>query len=102
MKEILGRKDFELKVEKEKGIVVVKFYKNDCPPCEMIQSSLENWEKENENIKFYGCEFKYRGNWNIAMRYKINAYPTILTFKNGIEVNRNIGTRLDKNSILYK
>lgn len=102
MKEILGRQDFELKVEKSKGVVVIKFYKNNCPPCETIQPLLEDWEKENEDIKFYGCEFGYRGNWNIAMRYKVNGYPTVLTFKNGIEVNRNIGTRLNKNNILRK
>lgn len=100
MKEILGRKDFEAKVEKSSGLVVVKFYKNDCGPCELIQPILEKWESEYENIKFYGCEFRYRGNWNINMHYKINVYPTILTFKNGCEINRNIGSKLNKDLIL--
>lgn len=102
MKEILGRRDFELKVENSKGIVVVEFYKNDCSPCELVQSTLESWEKEVRDVEFYGCEFRYRGNWNIAMKYKINGYPTILTFKDGVEVYRNVGTKLNKNSILYK
>lgn len=100
IEDIYGREDFEQKVLRSSHLCVVKFYKEDCYPCEVVEETLEKWKKEYRDIKFYKVEYRYRGNWNICMRYKVKYYPTVVTFKSGIVKNTAMGTRLNKNEVL--
>ena len=58
-----------------KDTAVVDFYATWCGPCKMFGPVFEDVDKEND----------------IARRYGVMTIPTVILFKNGEEVKRNIG-----------
>lgn len=68
--------------------VLVDFYADWCGPCRMLSPILDEVVEE-EKIKL--VKVNVDNHEDIAKRYGIMSIPTIILFKNGEEVNKNIG-----------
>ncbi len=78
-------KDFDKLIETD---AVVDFYATWCGPCKMFGPVFE--EVSNEfNINF--VKINVDNNADIARKYGVMSIPTIILFKDGIEVKRFTG-----------
>lgn len=76
---------FDKLIEKE---AVVDFYATWCGPCKMFGPVFEDVSLEND-INFVKVDVdKYS---EIARKYGVMTIPTVILFKDGVEVKRNIG-----------
>lgn len=78
-------KDFKSLIEKE---AIVDFYANWCGPCKMFSPIFEEEAKKNyiNFVKVNVDDFS-----DIAREYGVMTIPTVILFKDGKEVKRNIG-----------
>jgi len=67
------------------GIYLVDFYADWCGPCKMLGDVLENMEDINI-IKINVDEHQ-----EIARQFGVMSIPTMIVFKNGVEVQKQIG-----------
>lgn len=79
--------DFDKLIKNDK--VLVDFYADWCGPCRMISPIVEEIAKENNDLRVVKVNVD---NFEaIARKYGIMSIPTLIVFKNGEEVNKNIG-----------
>lgn len=71
-----------------KDIAVVDFYATWCGPCKMFGPVFEEVSNES-NINFVKVDVDKEN--DIARVYGVMTIPTVILFKNGEEVKRNIG-----------
>ena len=76
----------------EKGVVLVDFFATWCGPCKMLAPILENAEKEIAG-KAKICKLDVDEAGDIAQSFGIMSVPTMIIFKDGVEVERMIGLR---------
>lgn len=77
--------DFDKLIEKE---AVVDFYATWCGPCKMFGPVFEE-VATNMDINFVKIDVDK--NSDIAREYGVMTIPTVILFKDGKEVKRNIG-----------
>ena len=83
-------KNFKNEVIESNEICVVDFWAPWCGPCKMFGPIFENASKKYKNIKF--CKLNVDEDENeISNDFEVMSIPTIIVFKNGKEVKRNIG-----------
>ena len=71
--------------EIKEGVVLVDFYADWCGPCKMMGQVLETIEGINI-LKVNTDEFE-----ELSMKYGVMSIPTIILFKDGKEVAKNVG-----------
>ena len=76
--------------------VLVDFFAEWCGPCRMLSPIIDEVATE-QNIKV--VKVNVDNHEDIAKKYGIMSIPTIILFKNGEEVNKNIGL-LSKEDLL--
>jgi len=86
LKKIDNAKEFDKLVEK--GIWLVDFYATWCGPCKMLSPIVEDISKDYNVIKV-----DTDVNEELAMRYGIMSIPTLMVFKGGKVVSKEIGYR---------
>ena len=72
------------------GISLVKFGATWCGPCKGVASILQKAQPEFQDIKFE--EVDVDDNPDLTKIYKIKSVPTVIVFKDGVEVQRLVGT----------
>ena len=82
----IDAKDFENEVLKNEKMVVVDFFATWCGPCQMLMPVLE--EIASQTDKFEIVEIDVDKAQQLAMQYAIEAVPTMIIFKNGMEIDR--------------
>ncbi len=75
------------------GNVLVDFYANWCGPCKMLGPILEEVSDLIQIVKVDVDNFE-----EISKKYRVMSIPTIVLFKNGEEIKRNVGF-IDKNNL---
>ncbi len=85
----ISQDTFEKKVLNSKTFTIVEFGAEWCPPCYELAPTLEEIAKENSQIAIYSVNVDNED--NLTSRYRIQYLPTILFFKNGVEVERKVG-----------
>lgn len=73
-----------------KGLAIIDFWASWCGPCKMFSPIFEKVSKEFKNIKFCKLNVDYDKN-NICKKYGVMSIPTIILFKDGIEIKKNVG-----------
>ena len=71
------------------GLVIVDFFATWCGPCQMLAPILVEIDKMYEEVEVYKVDVDEHQ--DAAMRYGVNAMPTLVFFKEGQEVERQVG-----------
>jgi len=82
--------DFESVVLKSDIPVMVDFWAEWCGPCKMIAPLVEELSKEYEG-KAKMVKVDVDNNSAVAMKYGIRNIPTLLFFKNGQVIDKQVG-----------
>jgi thioredoxin 1 len=88
----LGNKNFKLALKKE--ILLVDFWAPWCGPCKMIAPTLNEIAETETDIVIGKVNVDH--NQDLAKKYKVRNIPTMLIFKNGVEVGRIVGVKTKK------
>ncbi len=78
-------KEENFKEEIQKDFVLVDFYADWCGPCKRMGEILESMEEINV-LKVNTDEHP-----KLAMEYGVMSIPTLILFKNGVEIKKQIG-----------
>ena len=70
-------------------LVLVDFYAVWCGPCKMMHSVIEELVKDNPEARI--IKVNVDNHEEIARAYAVMSIPTLLLFKNGEIVEKNIG-----------
>lgn len=92
MIEHLTAKNFDKQIENSKIPVMVDFWASWCGPCRSLAPILEEVDKAVSG-KALIAKVNVDEEQELAERFKIMSIPTIIIFKNGIEVKKIIGSQ---------
>ena len=89
--------NFEKEVLNSTGLVLVDFWADWCQPCVKMAPALENLAIElSEKVKI--CKVNVEEESSCSEMFNIRNLPTLIMFKDGIEIQRSIGF-MDKQKI---
>jgi thioredoxin 1 len=88
----LGNKNFKLALKKE--VLLVDFWAPWCGPCKMVAPTLNEIAETETDIIIGKVNVDH--NQDLAKKYKVRNIPTMLIFKNGVEVGRIVGVKTKK------
>ena len=91
MKE-LNEKNFEEKVLKTKGKILVDFNADWCGPCKMLKPILDELAKDH---KIYSVNVDE--NSDLASSYDVMSIPCLILFKDGKAIERSVGMTTKEN-----
>ncbi len=97
MVKVVNESNFDAEVVKASEVVLVDFYADWCGPCKMVAPILEEIDQENADIKV--CKVDVDASTALAQQFGISSIPTLIVFKNGELVVKNVGA-LPKDKIL--
>lgn len=69
--------------------VFVDFFAQWCGPCKMLAPSIEKLADEHKEVKVVKIDTDQIP--SLAMEYQVQSIPTLITFKNGQPVKREMG-----------
>ena len=75
--------------EIKEGIVLVDFYATWCGPCKMQSPIIDSLKEERSDIKVIKVDVDKEE--DVARTYGIMSIPTLMLFKDGKEVAKNVG-----------
>lgn len=77
-------------------IKVVDFWASWCGPCKMMAPTIEKLQKEFEsdsNVVIEKVNIEEEENMAMAKEARVNSIPTLVFYKDGVEVNRLTGLK---------
>lgn len=87
----VNNENFEKEVINSSIPVLADFNADWCGPCRMIRGVLEELAEESDSYKIVSINVDEED--ELAEKYDISSIPCLIVFKDGKEVNRNIGFR---------
>ncbi|HSO86287.1 MAG TPA: thioredoxin [Draconibacterium sp.] len=88
----LGNKNFKLALKKQ--VLLVDFWAPWCGPCKMVAPTLNEIAETETDLTIGKVNVDH--NQDLAKKYKVRNIPTMLIFKNGVEVGRIVGVKTKK------
>jgi thioredoxin 1 len=92
--------NFDELVKKSDKPVLVDFWAEWCGPCKMIGPLVEELSQEYDGKALIG-KLDVDSNPNVSMEFGIRSIPTLLFFKNGQVVDKQVGV-VPKNVLSQK
>lgn len=89
---VLGNKNFKTVIRR--GIVLVDFWAPWCGPCKMVAPVLNDIAESEENLII--AKLNVDQNQPLAQKFKVRNIPTLIMFKDGVEVHRFVGVKTKK------
>ncbi|MEZ5106257.1 MAG: thioredoxin [Draconibacterium sp.] len=89
---ILNNKNFKLAMKKE--VILVDFWAPWCGPCKLVAPILNDIAETQDDIAI--GKVNVDQNQALANKYKVRNIPTMVIFKNGVEVGRIVGVKTKK------
>jgi thioredoxin 1 len=87
-----NEENFDNEVLRADEPVLVDFWAEWCMPCRMLAPTIEKLANAYEGKVKFG-KVDTDSNRDIAMRYRIEAIPTVILFKGGQAVQRFVGVK---------
>ncbi len=84
--------NFDSEVLQSDTTVLVDFWATWCAPCRALSPHVETLQTEHDG-KLTCVKMDVQKNVKTAATYKVNALPTLIVFKGGQEVGRQIGAQ---------
>ena len=81
---------FEQEVLQSEMPVLIDYWAEWCGPCKQLSPTVEEIAVENQD-KLKVCKMDVDSNREIAAKYGIRSIPSLIIFKNGELVNRQVG-----------
>ena len=73
----------------KEGVVLVDFFATWCGPCKMLAPVLEELKEDRSDVKVVKIDVDQET--EIARLYGVMSIPTLILFKDGKEVAKNVG-----------
>lgn len=70
-------------------LVIIDFFATWCVPCQMLTPILHEIDNELDSVEIY--KVNVDENQETAIRYDITSVPTLVFFKDGQEIERQVG-----------
>jgi len=86
----LTDQNFKEEVLESKTLILVDFYTDWCPPCQLMAPIIDKIAEDFQNRIKIG-KLNIDRNQATASLYKIEAIPTLIFFKNGQIIDKIIG-----------
>lgn len=86
----INEENFQSEVLENQKLVLVDFYADWCGPCRMLMPILAEIAEENDHIDLF--KLNVDENTEIANIYEVRNLPTLLIFKDGKVLARNVGS----------
>ncbi len=83
-----GGENFEGQVKE--GITLVDFFATWCGPCKMLMPQIEALAEEKTDVDYLFVDIDQHREL-AATTFGINSVPTLILFKDGVEVSRRSG-----------
>ena len=83
--------NFQEQVLNAKGVALVDFWAEWCGPCKMIAPHMETLAEEYEGKDVVIGKLDVDNNPEVSMKYGVRSIPTVLVFKDGELVDKQIG-----------
>ena len=88
--EHLTEDNFDKKIKNKN--VIVDFYATWCPPCKVLAKNLIAFDKvKSSDVEIYKVDIDQY--MELAKKYKVRALPTLVYFKDGELMAREVGIR---------
>ncbi len=87
----LTKENFKEEVLDSKVPVLVDFWATWCGPCQMVGPVIDEIAGEVTDAKI--CKVDVDENQELAKEYKVMSIPTLMVFKNGEVVKRDVGAK---------
>ena len=81
--------EFEDKVTKSKGTVVVDFFATWCAPCRMLGKVVDALSDELNDVAFYKVNVDESS--ALAASFGIESIPVLIIFKDGVKAHQVVG-----------
>ncbi len=95
MTQMVSDADFDAQVLKSSEPVVVDFFAEWCGPCKAMAPALEQVAAEMKG-KVKVVKIDVDQSPTITQRYRIQAMPTLMLFKDGKVANQHVGALVQK------
>lgn len=82
----IGKNEFK---DATQGLTLVDFYADWCGPCRMVGPVVEDLSNSMTGVNFTKINVDEEG--ELAALYGVRSIPTLVLFKDGVEVDRIIG-----------
>lgn len=89
--------DFDEQVLENDKVILVDFFATWCPPCKMLSPVLEKIASSRADFDI--AKINIDEEQALAMKYRVEAVPTMIVFKEGNPVEKIVGY-VDEDSIL--
>lgn len=90
--------NFETEVGLREGKVLLDFWASWCGPCQMLGPVIEQVADDLDGKVLVG-KVNVDDNRELASRFGVMTIPTLVVFKDGVEVNRVVGVQSKANLI---
>lgn len=90
MAAVISNQDFIKNVKEAKGVAVIDFFATWCGPCNMLGPVFADVAEEKKDEAYF-AKVDVDQSMELAQEFGVSTVPTVIFFKDGVEVKREIG-----------
>lgn len=90
MANVIKAQDFVKNVKENEGVAAVDFFATWCGPCNMLGPVFAQVAEEQKDVAYF-AKVDVDESMELAQEFGVSTVPTVIFFKGGKEVSREIG-----------